>query len=254
MNKDKEMTGYIYLISSDINDKIYIGKHSSKKRDNFYFGRGKLIAEAIDKHGKEHFSQHILEICYDYEDLNNAEIKWIQKYKDDGYDMYNLVSGGDGLTSEEASYYATKRWESMSKVDRQNHMKKTREAYFEKYPNGIVDVMKLDHNICKECGAPIGSHKKNCSQYRVGPICNECGGLRGQHFKNCSKFTAPPPRSQETREKLRQVALNRPDGHWEQVSQSLKDKWKDPDFVKVHTCEECGGKSGNHKKYCSQSR
>jgi hypothetical protein len=48
-----QMKHYIYKITNLINNKIYIGKHSSKNmnKDN-YIGSGYLLLKAIKKYGK----------------------------------------------------------------------------------------------------------------------------------------------------------------------------------------------------------
>jgi len=47
------MKHYVYKITNNINDKIYIGKHSSKdiNRDS-YLGSGIAISKAIKKYGR----------------------------------------------------------------------------------------------------------------------------------------------------------------------------------------------------------
>ena len=93
--------GYIYKITNDINDKIYIGKTeksiqtrwSEHCRDSIRFRLEKRpLYEAMNKYGIEHF--HIEEI----EETNNTEERekyWISFY--DSYkNGYNATRGGDG--------------------------------------------------------------------------------------------------------------------------------------------------------------
>lgn len=88
---------YIYKITNKVNNKIYIGKHASKRKT--YWGSGKLIKLAIKKYGKENFIKEIIEYCENEELLNDREIFWI-KYFDSRNRLigYNITAGGDGQT------------------------------------------------------------------------------------------------------------------------------------------------------------
>lgn len=97
------MTGFIYKITNDINEHLYIGKtiltieerfrehiKESKKEES----KDRPLYRAIRKYGIEHFSIHLIEEC-DINILNNREIYWIdiyQSYKNG----YNATLGGDG--------------------------------------------------------------------------------------------------------------------------------------------------------------
>lgn len=95
------MTGIIYIITNDINDKVYIGqtiqtlkqrwqqhcrKPSSKQESNM------LIKRAILKYGREHFFIREIEKC-NIEDLDTREIYYIKLY-DSVNTGYNMTKGG----------------------------------------------------------------------------------------------------------------------------------------------------------------
>ena len=95
------MTGIIYIITNDINDKVYIGqtiqtlkqrwqqhcrKPSSKQESNM------LIKRAILKYGRKHFFIREVEKC-NIEDLDTREIYYIKLY-DSVNTGYNMTKGG----------------------------------------------------------------------------------------------------------------------------------------------------------------
>lgn len=98
----KEKIGTLYLISNDINEKLYIGKTyktlkqrwtlhvSDSKKDS----KNRHLYNAMRKYGIEHF--HIKEIGqYKAGELEEMEKYYIQKY--DTYNNgYNCTPGGDG--------------------------------------------------------------------------------------------------------------------------------------------------------------
>ena len=85
---------YIYITTNLINGKQYIGQHYGELEDG-YIGSGSTLKKAIEKYGKENFYKEILEICDDYDSMNFAERKWIEKYdavKNEKF--YNIAEGG----------------------------------------------------------------------------------------------------------------------------------------------------------------
>lgn len=88
---------YIYLITNTLDGKIYIGKHSSNKLNDKYFGSGLHIKRAIKKYGKENFIKEILAYTDNQESLNWMERYYIKKYKAQDQEIgYNISPGGDG--------------------------------------------------------------------------------------------------------------------------------------------------------------
>lgn len=87
---------YIYLITNNLNGKIYVGKHSTDNLNDGYMGSGVALHRAYNKYGQEHFTKKILAYADTEEKLNWFERFYIKKYhaRTKGY---NLTDGGDGV-------------------------------------------------------------------------------------------------------------------------------------------------------------
>ena len=95
---------YIYKISNDINNKVYIGKtnqtikerwhqHCSDSRDRVLYEKRPLYS-AMNKYGIEHFKIEEIEKCPD-DSAYEREKYWIEYYN--SYNNgYNATLGGDG--------------------------------------------------------------------------------------------------------------------------------------------------------------
>lgn len=110
-----KLFGFIYITTNLINGKKYIGQRKLTNGWTYYFGSGKLIKMAIKKYGKENFKRNIVEYGYSQEELNNLEIKWINKYNAvENNEFYNLADGGKSgnklayMTDEEMNEYKEK--------------------------------------------------------------------------------------------------------------------------------------------------
>ena len=118
------MYGYIYLVTNLINLKKYLGKHKYDKPeiDSKYFGSGTILAEALQKYGKQNFKQEILEpingvptICDTEYQLNLSEQYYIDYYHAvESDEFYNILPGGQGGNT----------WQYLSEDQKQNSMDK----------------------------------------------------------------------------------------------------------------------------------
>ena len=97
------MTGKIYKIYNDINNKLYIGKTLSTIEERFkQHCRDKTsrkcekrpLYNAMNKYGEEHFHVELIEEC-DIDLLSQRECYWIEFY-DTYHNGYNATKGGDG--------------------------------------------------------------------------------------------------------------------------------------------------------------
>ena len=95
--------GYIYKITNDINDKVYIGKTEFNIEKRFQEhcrdalkdrNEKRPLYNAMNKYGIEHFKIEEIEQC---NDIENREKYWIEYY--DSYNNgYNATLGGDEKT------------------------------------------------------------------------------------------------------------------------------------------------------------
>lgn len=85
---------FVYKVTNLLNEKYYIGVHSTNNLDDGYLGSGRSIFNAVLKYGKENFKREILEF------LETAEEKWIAETKYVNLDVvkdensYNMALGG----------------------------------------------------------------------------------------------------------------------------------------------------------------
>ena len=85
---------YIYLTTNLVNGKKYIGQHYGELNDS-YLGSGNTFKKALNKYGKNNFKKEILEICKNYEILNEKEQYWIKYYNAvEDPNFYNIATGG----------------------------------------------------------------------------------------------------------------------------------------------------------------
>lgn len=87
---------YLYEIRNNLNNKIYVGVHKTNNMDDGYMGSGKIIQNAIRKHGIENFSKVILETFENSKDMYERESQIVNDQFLLREDVYNLRRGGHG--------------------------------------------------------------------------------------------------------------------------------------------------------------
>lgn len=94
---------YIYKISNDINNKLYIGKTEQDVQKRFSRHIQDALSNRLDTHfaraireyGPEHFTIEAIDTANSSEELNQKESYWINFY-DSFHNGYNSTLGGEG--------------------------------------------------------------------------------------------------------------------------------------------------------------
>ena len=90
---------YLYKITNVINNKYYIGIHSTNNLNDGYFGSGVKIRNSVRYYGKESHIKEVLEYFEDRESLVNREIEIVNIDLIDDPLCMNVMRGG-GLINE----------------------------------------------------------------------------------------------------------------------------------------------------------
>jgi hypothetical protein len=87
---------FVYQIENLINEKIYIGKHSTDDLDDYYMGSGPRLLESIKKHGSKNFRKTILKFFDTPEEALEYESEIVTEEFVSNRNTYNIVIGGKG--------------------------------------------------------------------------------------------------------------------------------------------------------------
>jgi hypothetical protein len=102
MPRKQKRYHYIYKTTCKLNNKYYIGIHSTDNLDDGYMGSGKRLWNAIKKHGKENFEVEFLEFFDNRKDLINREIEIVnENFIQDPMCMNIKVGGFGGFINEQ---------------------------------------------------------------------------------------------------------------------------------------------------------
>lgn len=109
----------VYRVTNLINNKVYVGAHSTNDLNDKYMGSGKLIIKAIRKYGSENFTKDILYIFDNENDMFQKEQEIVNEWFVKQTNNYNLRQGGLGNIRGFNTYYntVTEEYESLHKDD-----------------------------------------------------------------------------------------------------------------------------------------
>lgn len=86
----------IYKTTNLINDKIYVGYHSTDNLDDSYLGSGKILKQSIEKNGVDNFKREILYVFPSKQEALQKEKELVTEDFVQREDTYNMKVGGEG--------------------------------------------------------------------------------------------------------------------------------------------------------------
>jgi hypothetical protein len=101
---------FLYKTTNKINNKFYIGVHSTTDIDDGYLGSGILLLRSIKKYGSENFERKILKFFENKEDMFRAEKDIVNKDLIHDPLCLNLKIGGYGgwILKDRSSCYSSR--------------------------------------------------------------------------------------------------------------------------------------------------
>ncbi len=101
---------FIYKTTCSVNQRYYIGMHSTDDLNDGYLGSGTYLSRSIRKHGREHFSMEILELLPSRVRLKEREREIVtEQVLADPLCMNLKVGGEGGFTLSKSQYKARNR-------------------------------------------------------------------------------------------------------------------------------------------------
>ena len=100
--KENKKYHFTYRTTNLINNRYYLGMHSTNRTDDGYLGSGKRLYYELNKYGRDNFKFKILKQFNSREELVQAEINLITEQDLKNPNCLNCKPGGQGgLSSEE---------------------------------------------------------------------------------------------------------------------------------------------------------
>lgn len=159
--------GYIYKITNDINNKLYIGQTSLSleqrfsqhlKRAGQESSSSYPLYNAMKKYGREHFQIELIEEVSS--NLSQRERYWI-KYYNTYYDGYNATFGGDGATKIDYDLVCSLYLKGMTGIEIANKLHITKNSVYKILKARNIPVLSNAETTKKKSGKKIGQYDKN---------------------------------------------------------------------------------------------
>jgi hypothetical protein len=148
MGRKQKQYHFIYKIINIINEKYYIGMHSTNNLDDGYMGSGYRIRRSIKKYGENNFKREIIEFLPDRSSLKEREKELVNENLLKDPMCMNLCVGGEGgnISKEGVSRGGTNMLKKMWKNDewRKKQIEKIKNRTKELHQKGKYKNFRFD--------------------------------------------------------------------------------------------------------------
>jgi hypothetical protein len=188
MAKKKKKYHFIYKTTNLINEKYYIGMHTTDNLNDGYVGSGKKLWYSIKKYGKENFKCEILEMLPDKSSLKNREIEIVnEELLSDSQCMNLTVGGGDGFYFINKNGINNKSNQFRLGGERSSEKLKTDSEWRSRHKKIASETMKKNHKLGKyRYDTFRGKKHKEETKKRIGEKnSNNQKGEKNSQFGTC---------------------------------------------------------------------
>jgi hypothetical protein len=157
----------VYKTTNLINNKIYIGVHSTNNLNDSYLGSGKNFLKALKEYGKENFKKEILFIFDNKKEMLEKEKELVNKEFILNENTYNIILGGGDLTTENLiNVYNKNDKTKKCKLITLEEYYNNKDDYIFQLSGGLINVYHKN-NLNKLIKIPIEEYYNNKDDYVI---------------------------------------------------------------------------------------
>ena len=165
------MSNYTYMVTNNINGKVYVGSHSwdGEGLDKNYYGSGTAITRAVKKYGKENFQVEVLYFYDTVEECRQDEERILTEYNvKDCPHSYNCKNSAIGFTSDDMTDEIRQKL-SRAMKGKNNPMYGKHPTLSEEHRNKISQALRGENNPNYGKHFTLSEeHKNRISQAKTG--------------------------------------------------------------------------------------
>lgn len=141
MARKEKKYHFIYKTINLLNNKYYLGMHSTDNLNDGYMGSGKRLKRSLNKYGKENHKVETLEFLDSREELKKREADIVNLNEIAKEKCMNIVVGGEGGFISE--FGCKKGAKKMNEIV--NFRKSTNLEFYNKWKTAMVNKLKERH-------------------------------------------------------------------------------------------------------------
>lgn len=187
--------GFIYKITNDINDKVYVGQTSGTLEERFKQHKKKINSDdrktfplynAMRKYGIEHFS---IEEIEQTDNLQEREQYWI-KFFDSYNNGYNATLGGDGWVRTDYDLIASLYNQGYTGIEIAQQMGVTKNTVYRGLKAKGIETLSNTETSKKKNSKQIGQYDKTTLELiHIFPSIADAAKAMGKnhaHISSCA--------------------------------------------------------------------